>query len=243
MVEKDQRRIAIISGANRGLGFETARQLARLGIRVILTSRHANKGQTAQERLAHEGLEVLFHPLDVTDETSIATLGQFVRSRCGRVDVLINNAGVFLDGRNPEESGSSVFNLSVNTLQATLKVNLFGALLLIQELMPLMRQQNYGRIVNVSSGLGQLSDMQGRWAAYRMSKTALNALTRIVAAEIADQNILINSVCPGWVRTDLGGANAERSVEEGADTIVWAATLPDDGPNGGFFRDRQPLAW
>jgi NAD(P)-dependent dehydrogenase (short-subunit alcohol dehydrogenase family) len=242
--QKDDKRVAVISGANRGIGFETARQLARQGIRVVLTSRNPGKGEAATERLSNEGLDVLFHPLDVTLEASVASLGAFIHSRCGRADILVNNAGVLLDSHGTEDSGgASVFHVSLSTLQATLKVNLFGALLLIQELTPLMKQQHYGRIVNISSGMGQLAEMGGHFPAYRISKTALNALTRIVAAETQGHNILINSICPGWVRTDMGGPNAERSPIDAADTIVWAATLPDDGPSGGFFRDREPIPW
>ncbi len=241
---KNNRPVAVITGANRGLGLETARQMAKRDFRVILTSRHAGKGEIAVEKLLAEGLEVLFQPLDVASENSVAELGAFIHSRCGRVDVLINNAGVFLDSHGSEDSGGAgVLTASLDTLAATLKTNLYGPLLLAQELVPLMKQQRYGRIVNVSSGMGQLSDMEGKSPAYRISKTALNALTRILAAETQGYNILVNSVCPGWVRTDMGGPNAERTVEQGASGIVWAATLPDDGPNGGFFRDGQPISW
>jgi len=187
---------------------------------------------------------VLFQPLDVTAESSIADLGAFIHSRCGRLDILINNAGIFLDRHGSEDANAaSVFNASLETLTATLKTNLYGPLLLAQELTPLMKQQRYGRIVNISSGMGQLSEMEGRSPAYRISKTALNALTRILAAETRGYNILVNSVCPGWVRTEMGGPNAERTVEEGATGILWAATLPDDGPSGGVFRDGQPIPW
>lgn len=196
------------------------------------------------EKLLAEGLDVVFQPLDVASETSIADLGAFIHSRCGRVDILVNNAGVYLDIHGTEDvGGASVFNTSLKTLSTTLKTNLYGPLLLAQELVPLMKQQHYGRIVNVSSGMGQLSDMEGKSPAYRISKTALNALTRILAAETRGANILVNSVCPGWVRTDIGGPNAERTAEQGAVGIVWAATLPDDGPSGGFFRDGQSIPW
>ncbi len=241
---KNTKPVAVVTGANRGLGLETARQLAQRGLRVIVTSRNISKGETAVENLLREGLDILFQPLDVASEASVADLGSFIHSRCGRVDVLVNNAGVFLDIHGSEETGNaSVFNASLETLTATLKTNLFGPLLLAQELVPLMKQQHYGRIVNISSGMGQLSEMEGRSPAYRISKTALNALTRILAAETQGFNILVNSVCPGWVRTDMGGPQAERSIEQGAAGIVWAATLPDDGPNGGFFRDGQPIPW
>ncbi len=241
---KNSKPVAVVTGANRGLGLETARQLARRDIRVILTSRNAGKGEMALEKLLAEGLDVLFQPLDVTAESSIADLGAFIHSRCGRLDILINNAGIFLDRHGSEDANAaSVFNASLETLTATLKTNLYGPLLLAQELTPLMKQQRYGRIVNISSGMGQLSEMEGRSPAYRISKTALNALTRILAAETRGYNILVNSVCPGWVRTEMGGPNAERTVEEGATGILWAATLPDDGPSGGVFRDGQPIPW
>ena len=241
---KSSKPVAVVSGANRGLGLETVRQLAKRDIRVILTSRNAGKGEMAVEKLLAEGLDVLFHALDVTAENSVAELGAFIHSRCGRVDILVNNAGVSLDSHGAEETGgASVFNASLKTLSATLQTNLYGPLLLAQELVPLMKQQHYGRIVNVSSGLGQLSEMEGKTPAYRISKTALNALTRILAAETQGFNILVNSVCPGWVRTDMGGPGAERTIEQGASGIVWAATLPEGGPSGGFFRDGQPIPW
>ncbi|CDH43423.1 MAG: SDR family oxidoreductase [Candidatus Competibacteraceae bacterium] len=241
---KSSKPVAVVTGANRGLGLETARQLAKRDLRVILTSRNPGKGEMALEKLLAEGLDVLFQPLDVALESSVADLGAFIHSRCGRVDILVNNAGVFLDSHGTEDVGiTSVLTASLDTLTATLKTNLYGPLLLAQELVPLMKQQHYGRIVNVSSGMGQLSEMEGRSPAYRISKTALNALTRILAAETQGYNILVNSVCPGWVRTDIGGPNAERSVEQGTFGIVWAAMLPDDGPNGGFFRDGKPIPW
>ncbi len=241
---KSNKPVAVVTGANRGLGLETVRQLAKRDIRVIVTSRNASRGEAAFEKLLAEELDVVFHALDVTSESSVAELGAFIHSKCGRVDILVNNAGVSLDSHGTEDaSGASVFNASLETLTATLKTNLYGPLLLAQELVPLMKQQHYGRIVNVSSGMGQLSEMEGKSPAYRISKTALNALTRILAAETRGFNILVNSVCPGWVRTDMGGPNAERAVEQGASGIIWAATLPDDGPNGGFFRDGQAIPW
>ncbi|MEI2783428.1 MAG: SDR family oxidoreductase [Candidatus Competibacter sp.] len=241
---KSNKPVAVVTGANRGLGLETVRQLAKRDIRVIVTSRNASRGEAAFEKLLAEEMDVVFHALDVSSENSVAELGAFIHSKCGRVDILVNNAGVYLDGHGTEDAGgASVFNASLETLSATLKTNLYGPLLLAQELVPLMKQQHYGRIVNVSSGMGQLSEMEGKSPAYRISKTALNALTRILAAETRGFNILVNSVCPGWVRTDMGGPNAERTVEQGTAGIVWAATLPDDGPSGGFFRDGQPIPW
>lgn len=241
---KTSKPVAVVTGANRGLGLEAVRQLARRGMQVVLTCRNSGKGEVAMEKLLAEGLSVAFQPLDVTSEASVAELGGFIHRRFGRVDILINNAGVSLDSHAGEEGGAaSVFSASLKTLSATLEVNLYGPLLMAQELTPLMKQQHYGRIVNVSSGMGQLSEMEGRSPAYRISKTALNALTRILAAETQGYNILVNSVCPGWVRTDMGGAQAERSLEQGVSGILWAATLPDGGPTGGFFRDGQPIPW
>ncbi len=236
--------VALVTGANRGIGLAVVEALAKRGFQVILTARHAQRGDVAAERLADRGLDVRPHALDVTSEQSIAALGEFVRSRCGRLDVLINNAGILPDGHGIEDaSRASVFNASLDTVKLAMDVNVYGPLLLAQELVPLMRQRGRGRIVNVSTGMAQLSDMGGRFPAYRLSKTALNALTRILAAETADDGILVNAVCPGWVRTDMGGPQAERSPEEAAEGIVWAATLPDDGPSGGFFRDGQRLDW
>ncbi len=236
------RKIAVVTGANRGLGLETCRQLAALGLTVILTSRDPAKGQAAVDALQAKGLVLRFQPLDVTDGTSVAQLGEFVANDYGRVDVLVNNAGVFLDpigGSDP--SASSVFRADIDTLRSSMETNLYGPLRLCQTLIPLMNGS--GRVVNVSSGMGQLSEMNGGCPGYRFSKTALNALTRILADELQNTRIKVNSVCPGWVRTDMGGPNATRSVEEGAATIVWLATLPDDGPSGGFFRDKQPIPW
>ncbi len=230
------KRVAVVTGANRGIGFETCRQLAKKGIQVILTSRDEPNGKAAVEKLQAEGLDVSYHPLDVTDSDSVQRLAEFIKSEFGQLDILVNNAGVSLD------SSDSVLNTKIDTLRKTMDTNLYGPLLLCQALIPLMKH-NYGRVVNVSSGAGQLSDMTSGYPSYRISKTALNALTRILANELKGTNILVNSVCPGWVKTDMGGANAPRTPEQGADTIVWLATLPDNGPTSGFFRDRQPIPW
>lgn len=234
----DESRIAVVTGANRGLGREIARQLLRRGLEVVLTSRDPAKGEAAAETLRGEGLTPRFHPLDVTEDAGAAALHDWLDWSYGRLDILVNNAGVMLDG-----GGMSLGALPLDILGRTLETNLYGALRVTQALLPLMRRHNYGRIVNMSSGLGQLADMRSGTPAYRISKTALNALTRILAAELAGSNIKVNSLCPGWVRTDLGGPKATKSVEEGADTAVWLATLPDDGPSGGFFRERQPIPW
>jgi NAD(P)-dependent dehydrogenase (short-subunit alcohol dehydrogenase family) len=230
--------IAVITGGNRGLGLETCRELASRGLHVILTSRDPDKGREAVDRLVGEGLSVEFHPLDVADPASIDALAHYLRREIGRVDVLVNNAGVFLD---PPGGDGSVLRADVDLITRSIEINTLGPLRLAQSLVPLMRPGS--RIVNVSSGMGQLDEMNGGSPGYRISKTALNALTRILAGELREREIKVNSVCPGWVRTDMGGANAERSVQEGSETIVWAATLGPDGPSGGFFRDRRPIPW
>ena len=233
------KRVAVVTGANRGIGLGIARQLARRGdIQVVLTGRDEAKGRAAANQLRGEGLEIDFHALDVTSERSVKTFAGWLESACKRCDILVNNAGVMLDPR-----GSRVLNSKAATYRETLETNLIGPLLLAQALVPLMKRNGYGRIVNVSSGQGQLSDMGVGTPAYRVSKTALNALTRTLAAELKGSGILVNSMCPGWVRTDMGGAGAPRTVEQGADTAVWLATLPDDGPSGGFYRDRRPIPW
>jgi NAD(P)-dependent dehydrogenase (short-subunit alcohol dehydrogenase family) len=231
-------RIAVVSGANRGIGFEICRQLARKGVTVVLTSRSAAKGRAAVKALQEEGNTVDYHVLDVTNAVGIKALAAHVAKRHGRLDVLVNNAGVLLDPQ-----GSRVPDSRTQTYHSTLETNFFGPLLLTQALLPLMHKNGYGRIVNLSSGLAQLDGMGAGSPAYRISKTALNALTATLAAELSGSGILVNAVCPGWVRTAMGGPNAPVSVEQGADTAVWLATLPDDGPNGGYFKERKLISW
>ena len=233
------RRVAVVTGANRGIGLEICRQLARrAGIRVVLTARNETKGKAATGQLRDEGLEVDFHELDVTSEQSVKTFAGWLEGTCNRCDILVNNAGIVADPR-----GSRFLDSRPATYRQTLDTNFFGPLLLTQALLPLMKRDRYGRIVNISSGQGQLSDMGVGTPAYRISKTALNALTCVIAAELTGSGILVNSMCPGWVRTDMGGPGAPRTVQQGADTAIWLATLPDDGPSGGFFRERRPIAW
>src|SRR5687767_7249444 len=231
-------RLALVTGGNRGIGFEICRCLAAEGLAVVLTARDASKGKAAAKELQDAGLEAEFHRLDVTSCRSIRACVAAVAEKRGRIDVLVNNAGIMIDPR-----GSRFLDSKLDTYRDTLETNLYGPLQLAQAVVPLMKAHRYGRIVNLSSGLGQLSEMGAGTPAYRVSKTALNALTRIVAAEFHGSNILVNAACPGWVRTGMGGDSAPRSPAEGADTAVWLATLPEDGPNGGYFRDRKPIPW
>lgn len=234
------KKVAVVTGANRGLGFETSKELAKKGYTVVLTARNSLMGQEAAKKLTLEGLDVRFHALDVTDIKSIHELGDWVKKEFGRCDVLVNNAGILLDG---DYDDTSAFAAKIEDIQRTMETNVYGPFQMCQTFIPLMVKNGFGRVVNLSSGMGQLTDMNGGYPAYRISKTAVNAMTRIFADEVKDKNILVNSVCPGWVKTDMGGPHAERSLEEGADTIVWLATLPDGSPTGGFFRDREPIAW
>jgi NAD(P)-dependent dehydrogenase (short-subunit alcohol dehydrogenase family) len=228
--------VALVSGANRGIGREVVRQLAAAGHHVLLGSRDASAGERVAAELEVEGGTVEAVELDVADQGSVDRAAERIMADPGRLDVLVNNAGVF---GSPAGAGDT----DPGEAHDVLEVNLFGAWRLTQALLPLLRSSPHGRIVNVSSGGGQLAEMEGGRAAYRVSKTALNALTRVLAADESGSGILVNSLCPGWVRTRMGGESATRSVEEGAETALWLATLPDDGPTGGFFRDRRPIPW
>jgi NAD(P)-dependent dehydrogenase (short-subunit alcohol dehydrogenase family) len=231
------RRVALVTGASRGIGLEICKQLAARGIHVVLTARNADKGQQACRQLAGQDLPVTFLALDVTDERARVQVMERVVADLGRVDILINNAAVAPELTTP---GLAV---GLDLVRDTMESNVLGPLRLIQLAVPLMQRHGYGRIVNVSSGQGSFARMRAGKLGYRMSKTALNAMTRLIACELAESNILVNVMTPGWVRTHMGGIHAERSVEEGADTAVWLATLPDDGPRGRFFQDRQEIPW
>lgn len=235
-------RTALVTGANRGLGFETARQLGRLGYLVVLAARDKSKAGNAAETLQGEGLDVVPHELDLTSAESTAAL-----ARIDPVDVLINNGAVMVESdENPLAAGllsRSALDVEPDLLREAFDTNTLGAYRVIQAIAPGMRNRGYGRIVNVSSGLGQLNEMGGGYPAYRVSKAGLNALTRIFAAELRDAGVLVNSVCPGWVKTDMGGSHAQLEPERGVETIVWAATLPDDGPTGGFYRSKSLIPW
>jgi NAD(P)-dependent dehydrogenase (short-subunit alcohol dehydrogenase family) len=229
--------VALVTGANRGMGLETCRALAQRGYQVILTSRDQQLGQQATQPFVQQGLSVTSFALDVTNEGSIQHLQRVLEERFGGVDVLVNNAAIYPD------KGRSVLEVEPETFRATMETNFYGPLLLCQAWVPGMITRGYGRVVNVSSRAGQLSAMGDFAPAYSASKAALNALTRMVADAARGSNVLVNAVDPGWVRTRMGGPAASRSVELGADTIVWLATLPDGGPTGGFFHDRQPIPW
>jgi NAD(P)-dependent dehydrogenase (short-subunit alcohol dehydrogenase family) len=230
-------RFALVTGGNRGIGLETCRQLAARGLNVILASRDPDRGAAAVEALAQEGLTLIQHTLDVTRPEEIEAALEFVQSTCGCLEVLVNNAGIYLDQQ------ASLLDLDLTDVRLTMETNFYGPLRLCRAFAPLMRRQQYGRIVNVSSGYGALSEMGAGAPAYSISKAALNALTCILADELRGGDIKVNAACPGWVHTQMGGPEAPRTPAEGADTIVWLATLPARGPSGGFFRDRRRIPW
>ncbi|SRR5581483_6010258 len=228
--------IVVVTGGNRGIGFEICRQLATRGARVVLTARNSAAGQDAVHKLAAQKLQAQFHPLDVTNPDSALALRAFLEKSFGQLDALINNAGIL-----PDDDASGL-NVKLSTVRSALETNTLAPLLLSQMLAPLLRRSSRARIVNISSGMGALSDMGGDHAAYRISKTALNAVTGILAAELPN-SVAVNSVCPGWVRTDMGGPNAERDVAQGADSAVWLALEAPQDLSGNFIRDRDVIPW
>lgn len=230
-------KVALVTGAAQGVGFEICRQLAALGWKVLLTARNEEAGSDAAEKLRAEGGDVDFHLLDVTDSGAIQRVRDHVERELGRLDVLVNNAAV-----SPEK-GAPATQVDMPMVRAVMDTNLFGAWELSLAFIPLMKQAGGGRIIMVSSGKGSFTKLEGNFPAYRISKTALNALTVVLAHELRESNIQVNVMTPGWVRTKLGGYRAPRSAAEGADTAVWLATLDGQGPTGKFFRDRQEFPW
>ena len=240
-----EKRTALVTGANRGIGLAIARQLAQRDIKVLIGARDQDKGISACKQLQSEGLDAYFILIDVTRAISIeAAIGKIQNDfRC--LDILVNNAGIMIDTQ------SGILELDRAVFHNTLTTNVFGPLLLAQACIPLMKANGYGRIVNMASILGSLNDISNPDSpydavlspAYRLSKTLLNGITVLLANALRGTNILVNSACPGWVRTDMGGSQAPLTSEQGADTPVWLATLPDGGPTGGFFRERQPIPW
>ena len=226
--------IALVTGANKGIGLEVVRQLATRGWRVFLTGRSLAAVRKAASPL---GPSVVPVPLDITSRISIEAAFSVVSQAVNHLDVLVNNAGIL------DHDEGSVFELHPQRLRRMFETNTIGPLLVSQTFLPLIRKSESGRIINVSSGAGQLSDM-GTWApAYSISKTALNGVTGQFAAALRDSNIAVNSVCPGWVKTDMGGHEAPLTVEQGADTIVWLATEAPLSMTGLFIRDRKPIPW
>jgi NAD(P)-dependent dehydrogenase (short-subunit alcohol dehydrogenase family) len=233
----DKTRVALVTGANRGLGLETSRQLLARGLRVVLTGRDEGAlARALRDRHQHEE-RAMTVSMDVTDVASIKSAQQAIARRFGSVDILVNNAAVLL------YEDEAALSIPSEAYRRTFDTNVFGVIEVCRVFAPEMARSRYGRIVNVSSGAGQLATMSTYAPAYSMSKAALNAFTRILAHTYRGSGVLVNAVDPGWVRTDMGGPSAPRSPKEGADTIVWLATLPEDGPTGGFFHDRRAIEW
>jgi NAD(P)-dependent dehydrogenase (short-subunit alcohol dehydrogenase family) len=228
--------IALVTGANRGMGKETVRQLALKGMKVILTSR-SESGRAAAAEMTAAGLDVVFHQLDVSSGESIADLADFVAAEFGHLDVLINNAGIHYD------TYQNTMTADFSIVEEAIRVNTIGPWRLSKALYPMLKKSTSGRIVNVSSSSGSFVDSWPGTPAYSISKAALNMLTVKMAADLKDDGILVNSVGPGWVRTAMGGPEAPRDVSEGAASIIWAALIPDDGPTGEFFRDGDRISW
>jgi len=237
MVVEALRRVALVTGANRGMGLETCRELLGRGLRVALTGRDEQTIQRALRGLSSSSEDAIAVPLDVTDRDSIQSARRVIVDRWGAVDVIVNNAAV-LPFENEE-----VLSIPDEGFEDALDTNLLGVIRVCRAFVPAMAEQGYGRVVNVSSGAGQLTKMDTYAPAYSVSKAALNKFTRMLAAAHRNRGVLVNAVDPGWVRTDMGGPSAPRSLEQGVDTTVWLATLPEDGPTGGFFRDRRPIEW
>jgi NAD(P)-dependent dehydrogenase (short-subunit alcohol dehydrogenase family) len=240
--------IALITGANKGIGLETARQLAQQGIHVLIGARDAAKGEAAAQQLQAEGYKADFIALDVSNEASIKQAAQTVGDRYGNLDILVNNAGIH------PEYGQGIFSfeqMSLDLMMQIYQTNVFGPFMMIQAFLPLLRQSAAGRIVNTSSSVGSLTEQSNpespyypvNTAGYNSSKTALNALTVQLAKQLTGTNIKVNSACPGWVQTDMGSDAAPRTVSEGARIIIKLATLPNDGPNGGFFNEDGAINW
>jgi NAD(P)-dependent dehydrogenase (short-subunit alcohol dehydrogenase family) len=254
MSTRQSKKVALVTGGNKGIGFAISKQLALRGISVIIGSRDIHQGEAAAKSIAPSlpaggstttntttTTTLSAFELDVTDQDSVDKLTSTSHSKFGKLDILVNNAGVLLDGT----TNTLPSKTDLQIVRATLETNLIGVWRLCQSFVPMMKKNKYGRIVNVSSGAGALATIQESLyaPAYSLSKSSLNVLTIMFANELRGTNILVNAVDPGWVRTDMGGPNAPRSVEQGADTAVWLATLPDRGPTGGFFFDRDRIEW
>lgn len=237
MANNSTERTALITGANRGIGFEIARQLARRGFHVVVGARNESRGQQAAEKIRDEGGKATFLSLDVSQSVSIQSAANRFNEITDRLHVLINNAAVYLD------QGRSLLTLSRDLLNETLQVNTLGPLELIQAFLPCLRRAAPARIINVSSGYGQLDGLSAYEPSYCLSKLALNGLTIMLADVLGSDRIAVNSMCPGWVRTEMGGPDAPLSVEEGADTAVWLADEAPQQLTGHSFRNRTAIPW
>ena len=230
-------KIVLITGANKGIGFETARQLAKRGWHVVIGARKASAGQTAAKAITQASGSASFLDIDVSNSESIARAAAEFQKQFDHLDVLINNAGIY-----PDE-GLTILTISRKQLTETFQTNTFGPVAVTQAFLPVLRKASGARVINVSSGYGQIEGLSANVPSYCLSKLALNGVTLMFSEALRSEGIAVNSMCPGWVRTDMGGPNAAHSVEQGADTAVWLATEAGQDLTGKFFRDRQPIPW
>jgi NAD(P)-dependent dehydrogenase (short-subunit alcohol dehydrogenase family) len=237
MTSKNNERTVLITGANRGIGLETAQQLAKRGWHVVIAARDAVAGNQTAKQIQDAGRQATPLALDVSDSQSIRHAAEKFAAIAGQLDVLINNAGIYPD------KGLNILTVPREQMTATFQTNTFGALAVVQAFLPYLRAAGAARVINVSSGYGQLDGMSAGVPSYCLSKLALNGLTIMLAEALKADGIAANSMCPGWVRTDMGGPNATRSVPEGADTAVWLADEAPQELSGKFFRDRQEIEW
>lgn len=232
-------KIAVVTGANRGMGKAVSEKLASQNFHVIMVGRNESELQKEILRLTSKNLSVEAFIADLVIESDIQKLITYIADKYGYLDVLINNAGIYID----ESNEASSFSFKDSVMQKTLEINTLAPNRLMKGLIPLMLKHGYGRVVNVSSGLGSFEGASAHCPAYSVSKVALNMLTKLFASQLAGTNVLVNSICPGWVKTDMGGKDAPRSIDEGISGTLWAATLDESGPNGGFFRDGKEINW
>ncbi len=225
---------ALVTGANRGIGFEIVKQLLSLNYKVFLSARNVEKGKKAVKILKKNYDQVYFLELDIAEEKNIKHASKKFKSFDIELNLLVNNAAILLDENKITETSKDVLLKTINT-------NTIGPFLVIKNFLPYI--PNYGRIINVSGGLGSLNEMIDKAAAYSISKTALSAVTKQFSLNLLNRNISINAVCPGWVRTDMGGKNAPRSVEEGVETVIWLAIKAPQDITGKFFRDKKEINW
>ncbi|MDR7245209.1 SDR family oxidoreductase [Priestia megaterium] len=233
----DEKQVALVTGGNRGIGYELVKQLASSGFKVILTSRSSETGNKVTGELRELNMDVSFVLMDVDDPKSIEQAATKVYEQYGRIDVLINNAGVYLD------ENKHLLDMDPSVIEKTMKTNFFGPLYVMRSFIPLMEKRGYGRIINISSEYGEMRALSSQGVgAYKLSKFSLNGLTQLIAAEVKG-DIKINAADPGWVSTDMGGPSAPRTPEETAKSILWLATIGSEGPNGKFFRDKKQIDW
>lgn len=235
MSDQTPPKTALVTGGNRGIGLAICRQLADAGIRTLLGARSAEKGQAAVDELKNAGYEVHLLVIDVSNESDVQRAAKVVEEEYGGLDILINNAGIGV-------MSNGVINAATDEIKTIMETNFYGPMYTARAFYPQLKKSSNGRIINMSSGMGALDDLVGGYAGYRLSKAGLNAQTILLANEAQADGIAVNAMCPGWVRTDMGGNNAPRDVDQGADTAVWLATV-EPSPTGQFFRDRKQISW